>query len=111
MKTDFSTVSVGDRVRLTGNDEIHEFVVSDVNQHTIGSQHAMFAIDEGWTVEILEHAEPELPKESGFYAGANNTAWCLNSSGTWFGSGTEGPHENPEDYAPFTRLVPAASDD
>lgn len=55
----FENVNVGDRVRLTGHGEIHEFTVTRTGGGYISSTHNRFEDDlEGWTVDILAPTEP-----------------------------------------------------
>lgn len=121
--TDFTAVKIGDRVRLTGNDEVHEFVVSMGNSRWLDSEKNRFESKDYATVEILERAKPELPTEPGRYrAGvsydANYRYYMLDKYGEWFDIGNNGVAsltpmgaEHVAKYGPLTRLVPAASDD
>lgn len=55
----FKNVNVGDRVRLTGHGEVHEFTVTRTGGGYISSTHNRFEDDlEGWTVDILAPTEP-----------------------------------------------------
>lgn len=123
MTTDFSTVKVGDRVRLTGNDEVHEFVVDRVRSNASGlylldARLQAFASDEGWTLEILERAKPVLPTEPGYYSAhdklANSDFVVRITEGgeIQFQQGSKWDKlGDPERFAPFTRLTPAESND
>lgn len=51
-------VNVGDRVRLTGNGEVHEFTVIGTSQHVLTGKNNTFLDNEGWTVDILAPTEP-----------------------------------------------------
>ena len=54
----FEGVNVGDRVRLTGHGEVHEFTVDKTGGEYIESRHNTFLDNEGWTVDILAPTEP-----------------------------------------------------
>lgn len=117
METDFSAVNVGDRVRLTGNDEVHEFVVaitggSDNYSYMSSERSESYRTGEGWTVEILESAKPELPTEPGLYhSDSTHTDVYYDGATNWTEIGSWASIVNPERFAPLTRLIPAASND
>lgn len=54
----FEGVNVGDRVRLTGHGEVHEFTVVRTGGEYIESEHNTFLSNEDWTVDILAPTEP-----------------------------------------------------
>ena len=55
----FENVNVGDRVRLTGHGEVHEFTVIGTSQPVaVTGKHNTFLDNEGWTVDILAPTEP-----------------------------------------------------
>ena len=54
----FENVNVGDRVRLTGHGEVHEFTVVRTGGEYIESEHNTFLDNEDWTVDILTLNEP-----------------------------------------------------
>ena len=54
----FENVNVGDRVRLTGYGEVHEFTVDKTGGEYIGSKYNTYLSTEGWTVDILAPTEP-----------------------------------------------------
>ena len=54
----FESVNVGDRVRLTGNGEVHEVTVKHQGNHYVSSACNTFLDNEGWTVDILAPKEP-----------------------------------------------------
>ena len=56
--TKFSDVKVGDRVRLTGNGEVHEFEVQDIESNVLKSEHNAFYYDDDWDAEILQKPLP-----------------------------------------------------
>ena len=54
----FADVMVGDRVRLTGNGEVHEFEVQDIESNVLKSEHNAFYYDDDWDTEILPKPLP-----------------------------------------------------
>lgn len=55
MKIKFEDIRVGDRVRLTNGDEVHEFTVEDVRPGGIvHSAHNAYVRATGWEVERME---------------------------------------------------------
>lgn len=54
----FENVNVGDRVRLTGNGEVHEVTVKHQGPDYVSSAYNTFLSNEGWTVDILAPNEP-----------------------------------------------------
>ena len=54
----FENVNVGDRVRLTGHGEVHEFTVVNAEHEYIESKCNGFNATHGWAVEILTPEEP-----------------------------------------------------
>ena len=54
----FENVNVGDRVRLTGNGEVHEFTVERRGPDYFSTRYSTFMDSEGWTVDILTPEEP-----------------------------------------------------
>ena len=56
--TKFSDVKVGDRVRLTGNGEVHEFEVQDIKPNVLTSEHNAFYYNDDWDTEILQKPLP-----------------------------------------------------
>lgn len=111
----FTAVNVGDRVRLTGNDEVHDFVVAitgDNNWYSYMSSERSesYRSDEGWTVEILERAKPELPTKPGLYVDSLGDPWKLADNGYWYDKGYANNSSNRnmeyiQSRAPFVRLV------
>lgn len=122
---DFSEVNVGDRVRLTGNDEVHEFVVDDIdlvedNVLALYSLNSRIYIGSRTklTLEILERAKPVLPTEPGLYVESRKAealsltnVWLLTNNGRWLSAADSKYDDRAEEYAPFTRLMPAESND
>lgn len=54
----FENVNVGDRVRLTGHGEVHEFTAVYTGDGYTGSEYNTFLSNEGWAVDILTPTEP-----------------------------------------------------
>ena len=54
----FESVNVGDRVRLTGHGEVHEFTVVYTGDGYIRSKYDTYLSTEGWAVDILTPEEP-----------------------------------------------------
>ena len=54
----FENVNVGDRVRLTGHGEVHEFTVDNTGGEYIESKCNVYNATHGWTVDILTPTEP-----------------------------------------------------
>ena len=54
----FENVNVGDRVRLTGHGEVHEFTAVYTGDGYIGSKYDTYLSTEGWAVDILTPNEP-----------------------------------------------------
>ena len=54
----FENVNVGDRVRLTGHGEVHEFTVVRASVTCITGKYNDFLSKEDWTVDILTPEEP-----------------------------------------------------
>ena len=54
----FENVNVGDRVRLTGNGEVHEVTVERRGPGYFSTRYNTFLDSEGWTVDILTPNEP-----------------------------------------------------
>lgn len=110
---DFAGVNVGDRVRLTGNDEIHEFVVCDTDKDAIYDRTDNdYYAGNGWTVEILERAKPELPTEPGLYhSDSTHTDVYYDGATNWTEIGSWASIVNPERFAPLTRLAPVKGND
>lgn len=54
----FENVNVGDRVRLTGHGEVHEFTVDNTGVGYIESKCNVYNATHGWTVDILAPTEP-----------------------------------------------------
>ena len=69
----FESVNVGDRVRLTGHGEVHEFTVIGASQHLLTSKHNVYDATRGWTVDILAPTEPT----------ANGTLVTLFDASVW----------------------------
>lgn len=120
MTTDFTAVNVGDRVRLTGKDEVHEFVVERIHADwgLYSTTWNEFNKTDGWTLKILERAQPELAKEPGYYSAhdklANSDFVVRITEGgeIQFQQGSKWDKlGDPERFAPFIRLIPAESND
>lgn len=71
----------------------------------------------GWAVAVIEKAAPKdvLPTEPGFYIDNQNDAWLLRADGEWFALTDDNATRRvldavstikPDNFAPFTRLVP-----
>lgn len=60
----------------------------------------------GWTVTVIEPATPkvELPAEPGVYQDARGNAWVHDDVFFYRASASDADHDDPADFAPFTRL-------
>jgi len=110
-ESDWSTVKVGDRVRLVQpNGDVAEFAASGVTREWLDSQKTSYYQREGWQLYVTRPAVT-LPTEPGFYTDIKGDPWKLASNGYWYDKGyINGPSNQDYDYiksrAPFTRLEP-----
>lgn len=116
---DFTAVNVGDRVRLTGNDEVHEFVVNAPGPHAgfYSKPGHWWSASQHWTLEILERAKVnELPSEPGLYVDNLGDPWKLADNGYWYDKGYANNSSNRnmeyiQSRAPFVLLAPVTGND
>ena len=110
MTDNWDDIKVGDRVRLTGHGEVHEFTVQKPRggDGGIASAENYFYRHHRWTVEILQ---PPLPTEPGLYVtpdwgGLIDGLWLFNGA-TWYemedGEQRRNPGEVPRDLVPLVK--------
>lgn len=63
-------------------------------------------VGDGFTVSLVESAPTPLPTASGFYVDEQGDHWRLNGGGGWDCLDSPTDSNNPQHFAPFTRLEP-----
>jgi len=115
---DWSTVKVGDQVRVTheSGDELKGYVDwvfngldDDVHRIQIEVPSLPESVeirDSEWFLSVPAKPAVVIPAEPGWYLDPQQDIWKLNAAGDWHC--LLSPNDTPDNYAPFTRLEPVA---
>ena len=114
---DWSTVKVGDQVRVTHEGGMltgkiqHIYTTPVCRVRAIDLEVGILSDTvqvrcAGWSLFVPAKPAVVLPSEAGWYVDPQQDVWKLNASGVWYC--LLSPNDTPDNYAPFTRLEPVA---